>query len=195
MAKNFNRVSKRNMMAVQARKICRAFEEEAEDILKDVEEAVKENFPGRSVKASLNTISEKLNNEGIKSVKFDTTVSRTQLRKTADVDATPEEVDEALEEIVRATVEEIEDLLEDTDAYADSVVDSVKEEDTDDVVDACAIENELKCNIESGLRNLGINCRLARKQAPKKTAKRHSRRTVAKKSVKRANPILSRMTK
>lgn len=191
MVKSFRKISKKNLMMMQANKISTAFEEEAEEILKDTEDAIKENFPSRSLRSCLTTASKKLADEGI-SARFDYKISREQLRKTAEIEATSDEVEEALEAIIKATVEEIEDLLKDTDEYADEVV----EKETDDEVDACAMEDELKCNIESKLRNMGINCRLARKYT--RPAKKTSRKTASagtKRPTKRVNPILARMTK
>jgi plasmid stability protein len=184
--KNLKRVSKRNMLKVKAAKICKAFEEEAEEILEDAEEAVKENFPARNVKAVLNRVSEKLAKEGI-SAKFDYKVTRGQLRATAAIEATDEEITEAEDAIVSATVAEFEDLLADTEEVANEEVEACGDMAED-------VEDALKCDIESRLAAMGVNCKLARKA--KKTVKKASRRPVRKanrKVTKRQNPILSRM--
>jgi hypothetical protein len=180
--KNLKRVSKRNMMRVKASRICKAFEEEAEEILEDCENAVKENFPARNVKAVLNRISEKLAKEGIEA-KFDYKITRGQLRATAAIEATDEEVTEAEDAIVAATVAEFEDLLADTDEVADEEVEAC------DGCNDAEVEDALKCDIESRLASMGVTCKLVRKA--KKVEKKSVRK--AKKVTKRENPILSRM--
>ena len=176
-----NRTSVANRMsktAMEVNKICKAFEQEAEEILEDVEEAVKEFFPARKVKASLNKIEEKLKSEGV-NAHFDYKISRAQLNKTASIEVTEEELDEALNAIIDATVAEFEDLLEDTEEYVDETVDASK-------------DSEVKDTIESKIKNMGIACRLARRNVRKTVAKRADKKSF-RKSEKRPNPILSKM--
>ena len=170
-----NKAPRMSKTAMKAKKICKAFEEEAEEILEDVEEAVKEFFPARKVKAALNKIENKLKTEGI-NARFDYKITRTQLNKTASIEVTEEELDEALNAIIDATVAEFEDLLKDTEEYVDETV-------------AAEDDEEIKGEIESKIKNMGVACRFARRSkrfAKTRTATRSSR-------AKRPNPILSKI--
>jgi hypothetical protein len=171
------RTAKINKVAMTTNKICKAFEEEAEEILEDAEEAVKEFFPARKVKASLKKLETRLAEEGIKAA-FDYKISRATLNKTATIEVTEEELEEALNAIVDATVGEFEDLLADTEEYVDEAVDV----DSDD---------EVKTTVESKLADMGVTCKLARRAKAKKSARRTASKTS--KVTKRPNPILSKM--
>jgi len=175
------KVAKKSIVAKQ---ICKAFEENAEEIVEDAEEAVKEYFPARKVKAALSRLERKLKKEGI-SVKFNYTLSRNQLKKTANVEVTEEELEDALNAIVDATVEEFEDLLADTEEYIDETV----------VIDD---DEEVKTEVEEALSDGGVECQFAKRKSKARVTKaaRNSRFSGSSKrtaKAKRPNPILSKM--
>ncbi len=194
------KVNKRKaLIASKVAKITRAFEEEAEDVLEQTEDAVKECVPCKAVKASLARTARKLSKEGV-SAKFDATMSRTAMRRTAEevAEVTVEEAQEAVDAIVDVVVDEFENLLADVDEVADDTVDEVVEELDDAEVAIEDVEDEVKTEIESKLAAMGVKCRLARKHASarKAVASRKSvasRKPVARKTVaKKVNPILAK---
>lgn len=179
MAKFLKKESKKDLLKAKVAKVCKNFEDEAEEILEDAEEVVKENMPGKHVKASLNTIASRLADTGI-NARFDLKISRDQLKKTANLDVTEEDVTEALEAIVDATVDSFNDLLEKTEVDVDAIVEETVEDSDEDLY---KVDDEVKSDVESCLEGLGVCCKFDRKRkvAARKTA------------VKRVNPILARI--
>lgn len=174
--------SKKMLIKAKAKKIAKAFEEEAECILEDTEEAVKQNFPAKHVRASLAKIAAALAKEGIK-CRFDAKLQRTASDDEEFV-VTVDELQEAVDAIVDATVDEFEALLEETDEATDEIVDDVAEHVDD--IDIADIEDELKTNVETELACVGVKSKLTRKHVAKK-------KTASTRKSKRVNPILARM--
>lgn len=159
--------------------------DEAEDILEDTECVVKECTPSRKVKTSMKSVAASLKDEGIRA-RFDDKVTRTQLRKTADLDVTEDELKEGLQEIVNTAVEVFEDMAEGAEAKIDEAIAEVA--DQLDVTPE-AIDDEVKTEVESKLFDEGLRVRFARKvkRMPKRTARSMGR------SAKRENPILKKL--
>ena len=191
------RISKKDrLVSAKVAKIVRAFDEEAEEVLENCEDAVKDCVPAKATKASLARVARKLAKEGV-SARFDATVKK-GLKRTAEevAEVTVEEAQEAVDAIVDVVVDEFEALLADVDEVADTTVDEITDELDDENVDIVDIEEAVKASIEKKLNAMGVKAGLARKHA-KKTARTAVRKPVRKttatrKEVKKVNPILAK---
>jgi len=106
MRKNI-RTANTEKIAKIASRIQAKLNDHVEKILADAEEIVKQEFPAKYVSASLTKLQNILYKEGIE-CNFDSTVTRRDIRKTANSDITKEECDEAIQKIAEAVVDETE---------------------------------------------------------------------------------------
>lgn len=103
-----------------ASRISKKLDENMEKILMDSEDLVKQHFPARFVSASLTKLQKLLKAEGI-SCNFDKKITRSALRKTANLEVTDEQCDEALKVIAKAIVDETEDTLDKCNTAIESI--------------------------------------------------------------------------
>ena len=186
------RISKKDrLVSAKVAKIVRAFDEEAEEVLENCEDAVKDCVPVKATKASLARVARKLAKEGV-SARFDATVKK-GLKRTAEevAEVTVEEAQEAVDAIVDVVVDEFEALLADVDEVADTTVDEIVDELGDEEYDIVDIEEAVKAGIEKKLNAMGVKAGLARKHA-KKVEKEASVKRPVRKVAKKVNPILAK---
>ena len=146
----------KNQKIINAAKvITKAMEAEIEDILCEAESLVKSYFPAKYVKAALKEVEKQLDDNGLE-VKFDTTVSRETLSKTASLKATGRELHEAIKHIASATVDEFEDMLADANEVANRTLTRFASSERPEV------EAKLKNMIEGRMHNCGVYCRFDR---------------------------------
>lgn len=166
------KLAQKTKIASFSTKVANAIEEEIEEVLLHAEEVVKKYVPANKVKSSLKKIESSLEEEGIE-VEFDKTVSREALRKSAKDETPVEEIEELVEEIVKAVVDELEEVLADADEVCNEEVEAFDSED------AFEVESRLKHGLEKIMANKGVNFKLERKVAKASTKK------VAKKAPKK----------
>lgn len=106
---------------VIAERCAKVIDDRMEKILLDAENVVKEHFPARYVSASLTRLRVILKNEGIMS-NFDKRVSREALRRTASMQCSKEDCDEAIGEIAKAIVAETNAVLDQCDKAISAAV-------------------------------------------------------------------------
>lgn len=153
-----------------ATKVAKAVELECEEVLDDAEKVARRYVPARALKAALSSMEAKLDVEGLKGIKFDTSVTRADLRRTAADEVSHKELEDAVKSFVEAIVDELEDVLEDADDVMGDEAAGLADDSGADVVE---IEAKLKSVVERKLTARGINTRFSRKgkTAPaKKTA-------------------------
>ncbi len=166
----------------KAELISKAVEEEAEEILEDTENAVKAVCKASDQPKILRRIEKALENEGVEAV-FQKKASKTALRKTAEVEPmSEEEVKELVKNVVDAVVAEFEETLKDADDVCEETLKEVFDEEDEKVnpEQMQQLEARLKRTIERKLASCGIYSRMSRnhvakKAAPKKTAKKVSK--------------------
>lgn len=149
-----------------AEKISKAVELEANEVLEHAEEVIKNFVPARLVKRALLNLEESMDNEGVEAL-FDKTVTREALKKTASEEVSDKEIQEVVEEIVKAIVEEFEDVLKDADEVADEEIQKIATELED--VDSTEIEAKLKGVLERSLHAKGVYAKFARTSVKQKT--------------------------
>ena len=152
-----------------------------EDLLEDTENLVKDSVPAKYVRAILDKVASKLNNEGL-NVKFDSKVTREMARKTAGKvsKVTNKDMDEVVHKLSRAIVAEVEDSLAELDDQIGN-----------DIVANCVDEDEVKSVVEKKLDEEGISCKLERKRtASKNYRKTASRKNIAKKGMSLMDSIM-----
>lgn len=150
-----NKVAQSKKILTLAHKMSKTIQSEVEEILEHTEMVVKQYIPSRYVKAALTKIEKALDNEGIE-VKFDKTVSREELRATAKVEVTANEVNEVIAHLVKSVVAELEDVLKDADEVADEVVGKF------DVNNRFEVESKLKGVVERKLFAMGVYAKFSR---------------------------------
>lgn len=134
-----------------AKAITSAMENEAEEILKDTEDAVKGYFPAKYAKAALRAVEKELDNNGLE-VTFQKELSKELRAKTASIQATPKELHETIKTISKAAVDEFEDMLADANEVANRVLTRFAAKNRPE------IEAKLKNIIENRMRSCGIFC-------------------------------------
>ena len=132
-----------------ASKVASAMEAEAEAILKDTEDIVKDYFPARYVRSALKKVEAALDDNGIEAA-FDKTVTKEALKKTASAAPSMSELREACAKISDASVSEFEAMLKDANEVTNSVIQKFASSERPEV------EAKLKNLIESNFRRLGI---------------------------------------
>lgn len=149
------KTAKNQKIITFASKVTQAMEAEAQDILCNAEELVKEYFPAKYVKAALTEVEKALDNDGIEAA-FQKDVTKEMRKKTASLEATGKEMREAISHIAKATVAEFEDMLADANEVVNTALTRFASAERPEV------EAKLKNIIEGRMHHCGIYCKFDR---------------------------------
>ena len=176
-----NKLAQNKKIISLASKIADEVKDETESLLSDLESTVKKYVPARFVKSVLNKLEASLSDNGVDAT-FDKSVTRSQIRSTASVESSQEELKEATATFAKAFVAEMEDTLKQADEACDEVIKRVasKENETE-------VELKLKGMVENRLAmNYGIYCKFARSKNAKEVVRQAVRKLAAAKKAKTA---------
>jgi hypothetical protein len=176
-----NKLAQNKKIISLASKIADEVKDETESLLSDLESTVKKYVPARFVKSVLNKLEASLSDNGVDAA-FDKSVTRSQIRSTASVESSQEELKEATATFAKAFVAEMEDTLKQADEACDEVIKRVasKENETE-------VELKLKGMVENRLAmNYGIYCKFGRSKKAKEVVHQAIRKLAAAKKAEKA---------